>query len=192
LCATHLRQRLEREDRTTEERETLGKLIAGLDRAAKDMTALVRFAQPIVLRLQPRVDLRKIISDLVHDIGTRNTGGLPPIAIGTHFDNAELLGEFDPTALTQALSEITDDVRSMLKSKEAQIFLHVTREQNNDNFEARIEWQGANRIARKNSFNSSIAGGTVHSALGAKLIEAHGGRLQCDGETIRAWLPLNN
>jgi len=193
LYATYLRKRLERDDRTAEERETLAKLIAGLDRAAKDMSALVRYAQPVELRPQLRIDLRKIISDLVHQIGARETGGLPPMAIGTNFESAELFGEFDPMALTQALSEITDDVRSTLRTKEPpQLSIQVTREQNKENPEAVIEWRGAHRPARINSFHSSIGGGTVHSALGAKIIEAHGGRVQCDDGVIRAWLPLTN
>ena len=193
LYATYLRKRLEREDRTPEERETLAKLIVGLDRAAKDMTALVRYAQPIELRRQPRVNLEKIISDLVHDLGTRETGGLPPIAIGTSFEDTDLFGEFDPMALTQAINEITDDVRTAIKSKEPpQLSLHVTREQNAGNSEALIEWRGANRMARNTSFSSSITCGTVHSALGARIIEAHGGRVQCDADTVRVWLPLIN
>jgi nitrogen fixation/metabolism regulation signal transduction histidine kinase len=193
LYATYLRKRLEREDRTPEERETLAKLIVGLDRAAKDMSALVRYAQPVELRRQPRTDLEKIISDLVHDLGTRETGGLPPITIATHFDDAELFGEFDAIALTQAVNEITDDVRNSIKSKEPpQLSLYVRREQNAGNPEAVIEWRGANRIARNNSFNSSIACGTVHTALGAKIIEAHGGRIQCDADAVRVWLPLIN
>src|SRR5213596_2483014 len=62
LYATFLRKRLEREDQPVEERETLAKLIAGLDRAAKDLTALVRYARPLDLRVQPRSDLRRIVS----------------------------------------------------------------------------------------------------------------------------------
>ena len=50
LYATFLRKRLDREERSPEERETLVKLIAGLDRAAKDLTALVRFSQPVELK----------------------------------------------------------------------------------------------------------------------------------------------
>ena len=48
LYATFLRKRLERDDRAIEERETLEKLIAGLDRSARDMTAPVQYARPIV------------------------------------------------------------------------------------------------------------------------------------------------
>src|SRR6266403_135860 len=49
LYATFLRKRLEREERSPEERDTLAKLIAGLDRAARDMTVLVRYSQPVEL-----------------------------------------------------------------------------------------------------------------------------------------------
>src|SRR5207253_7327937 len=45
LYATFLRKRLERDDRLPDEQETLIKLIAGLDRAAREMTALVRYSQ---------------------------------------------------------------------------------------------------------------------------------------------------
>ena len=58
LYATFLRKRLERDDQAIEERETLLKLIAGLDRAAKEMTALVRYARPVDLRPRPSTDLR--------------------------------------------------------------------------------------------------------------------------------------
>ncbi len=193
LYATYLRKQLEREDRTTAERETVAKLIAGLDRAAKDTTALVRYARPVELRLQPRIDLRKIVSDFVRDVETRETGGLPPMTIGAHFDSAEMFGEFDPNALTQALREITDDVRNTFKSREPNQFsLHVRQEQNSGTTEAVIEWRGANLVARQNSFSGSIGCGTVHSALGAKIIEAQGGRAEWDGNVIRAWLPLTN
>src|SRR5947209_18074237 len=62
LYATFLRKRLDRDERTSEERETLVKLIAGLDRAARDMTALVRYSQPVVLHRQPHIDLRNLIA----------------------------------------------------------------------------------------------------------------------------------
>src|SRR5256885_16364768 len=65
LYATYLRKRLEREDQSIEERETLAKLIAGLDRAAKDLTALVRYARPLDLRMRPQTDLRRIVSNAI-------------------------------------------------------------------------------------------------------------------------------
>src|ERR1043166_1311656 len=63
LYATFLRKRLEQTDRAQEEQETLSKLIAGLDRAARDMTTLVRYAQPLEIRCQPHVDLKNLVMD---------------------------------------------------------------------------------------------------------------------------------
>src|SRR5438309_8966080 len=50
LYATFLRKRFESEDRPSEELEILAKLIDGLDRAAQEMTTLVRYSRPVVLR----------------------------------------------------------------------------------------------------------------------------------------------
>src|SRR2546427_12643611 len=71
LYATFLRKRLERDDQALEERETLAKLIAGLDRAATDMTALVRYSRPLELHRQ-KCDLRKTIGHAARVPGTRN------------------------------------------------------------------------------------------------------------------------
>ena len=73
LYATFLRKRLERDERSPEERETLAKLIAGLDRAARDMTALVRYSRPIELRRQARADLRNLISGAIREVASRNS-----------------------------------------------------------------------------------------------------------------------
>src|SRR5438270_13023940 len=61
LYATYLRKRLDREDRSPEERETVTKLIAGLDRAAAEMTVLVRYARPIELKRRANIDLRNLL-----------------------------------------------------------------------------------------------------------------------------------
>src|SRR5881398_2518724 len=60
LHATYLRKRLDRDDRSREERETIAKLIAGLDRAAAEITVLVRYAHPFDLKQRARVDLRNL------------------------------------------------------------------------------------------------------------------------------------
>src|SRR2546422_11349986 len=61
LYATFLRKRLDRDDRPADERETVIKLMAGLDRAANDLTAIVRYAKPAELRRQ-KIDLVKIMA----------------------------------------------------------------------------------------------------------------------------------
>ena len=187
LYATYLRKRLDREDRTPEERETIAKLIAGLDRAAKDMTALVRYAQPVELRKQSPVDLRKVVSAVVADVAARETGGLPPMTIGTEIEDQLLVGQFDSAMITQALAEITDDIRMANRSKEPGVLTIALRRQND---EALIEWKGAKPFTRQTSSQQTVGCGTVHTALGTKLIEAHGGRVTVEGNTVRAWLPL--
>src|SRR2546430_4701313 len=114
LYATFLRKRLECADQPIEERETLTKLIAGLDRAAKDLTALVRYARPLELRVQPHSDLRHIVSRVIADAAERDTGGLPRITIAAQIGDDAFYGDFDPVALNDAIKAITDDARAPL------------------------------------------------------------------------------
>jgi nitrogen fixation/metabolism regulation signal transduction histidine kinase len=192
LYATFLRKRLESADRSVEERETLAKLIAGLDRAAKDMTALLRYAQPLELHPQPRIDLRKIISSVVAEAAARDTGGLPRVTITADIENEPMVGDFDPAALTEAIKAVTDDVRAAVPAKEMNdVSLNARRVIGTGAPNVLIEWNGVRLNARNNPFRSSIGCGRVHTALAARIIEAHGGQLKCDNGTIRAWLPLS-
>jgi len=193
LYATFLRKRLERDDQATEERETLLKLIAGLDRAAKEMTALVRYARPMDLRPHPQVDLRSIIMSVIDEAAARGTGGLVPIRIASELAAEPLVGEFDPAALTEAFKAVTDDVRATVAAKQAdQLSLNARRDAHEQIDGATIEWRGGKLTARTRTFPTTSGCGTVHTALAAKIIEAHGGSLTCEGDLIRAWLPISN
>ena len=61
LYATFLRKRLEKTDGRTDELDTVAKLLAGLERAAADMTTLVRYGRPLALRRVPHVDLGRLL-----------------------------------------------------------------------------------------------------------------------------------
>src|SRR5829696_4029361 len=63
LYATFLRKRMEKTERPEDERETVAKLIQGLERAASDMTTLVRLGRPVELRRQPGVNLKQLLSE---------------------------------------------------------------------------------------------------------------------------------
>src|ERR1043165_1566488 len=67
LYATFLRKRMEKSERPSDEQETIAKLIAGLERAAGDMTTLVRLSLPLELRPQ-QADLAKILSGIGENI----------------------------------------------------------------------------------------------------------------------------
>jgi nitrogen fixation/metabolism regulation signal transduction histidine kinase len=191
LYATFLRKRLEREDQPPDERETLAKLIAGLDRAAKDLTALVRYARPLDLRPQPNVDLRRIISSVIADAAEHETGGLPKIKIATHIDGESFSGEFDSAALTAAIKAITDDVRSTIPAKAPQpVSISLSRAHETE--AATLEWRGANFSSRGGALMMTDNGGTIHFELARKIIEAHGGTVTCDKDVVRVLLPLTN
>jgi C4-dicarboxylate-specific signal transduction histidine kinase len=184
LYATFLRKRVEREDRSPEERETLMKLIAGLDRAARDMTALVRYSQPVELHRQPHIDLRNLISAAVKKVTERPGTNASLI----YQVDSPLLGEFDAQALSEALQSLTEEAVDSLSPREAtEIALHARRE----GAQAVIEWRGVKPGGRNHSLRSSASYGTVYTAQAARIIEAHDGRFECDATTIRAWLPLS-
>src|SRR5215216_5759907 len=64
LYATFLRKRMEKSQRPEDERETVAKLIQGLERAASDMTTLVRLGRPVELRRLPGVNLSNLLADV--------------------------------------------------------------------------------------------------------------------------------
>jgi len=189
LYATFLRKRLEREDRSTEERETLVKLIAGLDRAARDMTALVRYSQPLELHRQPHADLRELILRVIREVTARPGGN---VSLACEIEDSPLRGEFDPVALMEALQALTDEAVNSLPSRDTgEVTLHARREGNVEGAEVVIEWRGIKLAGRNHSLRSSESHGTVYTAQAARIIEAHGGRFECDTNTIRARLPLS-
>lgn len=188
LYATFLRKRLEPQNKSSEEQEIVGKLIAGLDNAAREMSALVRFARPLELRQSPQTDLRKIIMSVV-EVPNRDSGGLELPSIALHIEDAAMLGDFDGPLLVEAFNAITAEVRNSVSTKSGNtISFHVHREAE----QALCEWQGGKLKSRYQAINNSNGCGTIHTALAAKIIEAHGGRVQCEEHQIRAWLPLTN
>ena len=61
LYATFLRRRIEKGDRPGDEQETIVKLIGGLDRAAEDLSTIVRYGQPVELKKQSGVEVDKVL-----------------------------------------------------------------------------------------------------------------------------------
>ena len=188
LYATFLRKRLEREDQPVEERETLGKLIGGLDRAAKDLTALVRYARPLDLRIKPHTDLRRIIANVIADAAERETGGLPQTTIAAQIEGDAFYGDFDPVALNDAIKAITDGARATLSSKDPRTLSISMRAASN---EAVIEWRGGNFSARSGLLAGPNGCGSIYANLATKIIEAHGGTVAVDKDMIYVWLPLS-
>jgi len=190
LYATFLRKRLERDDQALEERETLAKLIAGLDRAARDMTALVRYSRPLELHRQ-KYDLRKIIAGVARVPETRNSGDLAPTDLRCEIEDGQFYGQFDPTALSEAFEAITQEVIGSIPKRDVnQVSLHVGLADTPDSSSVLVEWRGVGPVTRHQTFASVHDQATVYMALAAKIIEAHEGRIERDASAIRIWLPL--
>jgi signal transduction histidine kinase len=190
LYATFLRKRLEREDQPQDQRETLAKLITGLDRAASDLTALVRLARPLELRRQPRVDIKRIAENVIADAAEHETGGLPKVIIAHDFADesfpGEFNGEFDPAVLAEAIKTITNELRAVSARDPGQLLMTLRRDESN---QAVIEWRGG-RVNRNASLSTD--NGTIHSQLATKMFQAHGGDMVSDHDVIRVTLPLSN
>src|SRR5919106_699122 len=142
LYATFLRKRLERDEHSQDERETIAKLVAGLDRAARDLTALVRYAQPLDLRQQPGVDLRSVIHAAATDPAQRVTGALSGSLLGDISDGP-LVGVFDPHTLAEAFSALAREAfAGRSATGESTVTLHAERRTSEGAAKAIIEWRG--------------------------------------------------
>jgi nitrogen fixation/metabolism regulation signal transduction histidine kinase len=181
LYATYLRKRLDRDENAITERETIEKLVAGLDHAAKEMAALVRYAQPLDLRRQPKSDLRAIAHSAVHDPVYRVSG--PLVAASDPPDNERLTGAFDPHALAEALSALTREALAR-RAGDSMVTLKLERLSSQRLPMALVEWTG---LAKQTS--ASAPG--IHAAFAKRIIEAHGGVVSFENEAIKVKLPLS-
>jgi signal transduction histidine kinase len=175
LYATFLRKRMEKGERPADELETMAKLIQGLERAASDMTLLVRYGRPVELKRQPGTDLARLLSETAD--GLRFTAAAGPFE-----------GEFDPTLLTEALKNITNGGRPD-GAGPAEVSLR--REEANGRAAAVIEWRGLPEADGDGDIFQSFNGGPgLRLALAARIIREHGGETTHEGGTLRARLPL--
>jgi hypothetical protein len=192
LYATFLRKRFERDDRATEERETLAKLIGGLDRSAREMTALVNYSRPVELQRQPHTDLRRIIPGAARVAVSRTTGDLERADVAYQIEEGAFFGEFDSSALAEAFDSMSEHAISSVPQRDINLLsLHVSRTNNAGPPRALVEWRGVQAANHNPSTTSFNGHATVHMALAAKTIEAHGGQIEYAASAIRAWLPLS-
>jgi signal transduction histidine kinase len=178
LYATFLRKRMEKADRPQDEQETVAKLIAGLERAASDMTTLVRMGRPMELRRQPQTDLVKILK------GVEETEGVRVVA-----EAQELAGDFDVATITEAFKTITTNALALGPADDG-AGLTIRLAPGADGQSATIEWRGVKTMNGDDPFHSFAGSEGIRMSLAAKIIEAHGGATGFDAHTLRAELPL--
>ncbi|HEX8748369.1 MAG TPA: hypothetical protein VF717_14430 [Pyrinomonadaceae bacterium] len=179
LYATFLRKRMEKAQRPEDERETVEKLIQGLERAALDMTTLVRLGRPVELRRQPSVNLSPLLAEASN--GTGVYGG----------DDESFRGEFDAAALSEAFKAIHTGAQSLSPNKdEAQpLEVFIKRVESEAMPQALIEWRGLKTAT--DPFHTYAGSDALRMSLAAKIIEAHGGEARYEANTLSVRLPIN-
>ena len=180
LYATFLRRRIEKNERPGDEQETIGKLINGLDRAAEDLSTIVKYGQPVELKQQPGVEVDKILRAVCasfNETGSHIVLDLQPVQ-----------GNLDLFKLTDALKWLcTGAIKLKQNQDEAGEILVTTKSP--DDRHAVIEWSGLRALDR-DPFRSFSGSDEIRLALAAKIIEAHGGSAKfIDGKFV-VELPL--
>jgi signal transduction histidine kinase len=184
LYATFLRKRMAKGDRPADEKETVAKLIDGLERATTDMAVLLRFSQPIELNRRPNVNLIKMATDASRVNGEGSVRLSPK--------TASLEGDFDPALIDEAIRAITESALNMRrKNSTAPLELRLMREDSGSGQEAVIEWRGL-QSPTTDPFRSFAGSKGLKMALAAKIIEAHNGRASYSGDAIQMHLPLKS
>jgi signal transduction histidine kinase len=181
LYATFLRKRMEKSQRPEDERETVAKLIQGLERAASDMTTLVRLGRPVELRRLPGVNLSNLLADL--------SNGEEAFLKGDGKTEA-LEGEFDAAALKEAFKAIHAGARSLASRgvEEEPLEVSIERDESGSMSQALIEWRGLKTST--NPLHSYAGSDALRMSLAAKIIEAHGGEARYEGNTLSVRLPV--
>jgi hypothetical protein len=176
LYATFLRKRMEKSARPDDEQETIAKLIAGLERAAGDMTTLVRLSRPLELR-QQQADLAKILSGI---------GAGEGVCVEVEVNNLD--SEFDVATMTEALRTITSSALGLRAPDNSEgIYIHL---QPGEKQQALIEWRGLKINNGDDPFHSFAGSEGIRMSLAAKVIEAHGGEVGHHTNALWARLPL--
>ena len=179
LYATFLRKRMEKAGRPADEQETLAKLISGLERAAADMTVLVRYGRALELRRQPGTDLARLLQESADGASVETDGG-------------PFEGDFDPVLLAEALKNITAGALGE-SGASSEVGGAIRVRLSGDGAGALVEWHGAAGDADadgEDPFRSLAGAAGLRMALAAKIVRAHGGEVSREGGRIRARLPL--
>jgi light-regulated signal transduction histidine kinase (bacteriophytochrome) len=184
LYATFLRRRLEKSERPEDEQQTIVKLIAGLDRAANDLSTIVQYGREIDLKKQPGFDIQKVMRSICSQLNDTVT----PVVCES--DPDPLFGEVDPTRLADAFNWISIvAIKYRLNGDSSGLLTVSVKRDETQPSQAKIEWSGLAPLDH-DPFKSFAGSDEIRMSLAAKIIEAHGGSAQYQDNRIRVTLPL--
>lgn len=182
LYATFLRRRIEKGERPGDEQETIGKLINGLDRAAEDLSTIVKYGQPVELKKQPGVEVDKVLRAVCASF---NEGGSQVVWDSS---SSSVQGNLDLFKLTDAFKWLCAGAMKLRPNQEEAGEIFVTTKSSDG--QAVIEWSGLRDLER-DPFRSFAGSDEIKLALAAKIIEAHGGSAKFMDRKFVVELPLS-
>jgi len=183
LYATFLRRRLEKSERPEDEQDTIVKLIAGLDRAASDLSTIVEYGRQIELKKQPGFEVQKVLRTVCSSLD----GPAADIVMDPSSDSVQ--ADLDPLKLTDAFKWISAAAIKNRRTGEEARPVTVKVSTTNDR-QATIEWSGLQKIDH-DPFRSFVGSEEIRLALAAKIIEAHGGSAKLADDRFVVQLPLS-
>jgi signal transduction histidine kinase len=181
LYATFLRRRIEKNERPSDEQETIAKLINGLDRTAEDLSTIVRYGQPVELKKQAGVEVDKVLRAVCASL---NEGG-STIVLKNGSDGIQ--GNLDLFKLTDAFRWLCYGALKHRQNENGAGELSVSAGIDGD--QATIEWSGLRQLDH-DPFRSFAGSDEIKLALAAKIIEAHGGSAKFMDRKFVVVIPL--
>lgn len=181
LYATFLRRRIEKTERPGDEQETIGKLINGLDRAADDLSTIVRYGQPIELKKQAGVEVDKVLRAVCASL---SEGGS---SIAWKDGSDGIQGNLDLFKLTDAFKWLCNGALKLRQNDDEAAQVTVSASADAD--QAVIEWSGVRELDH-DPFRSFAGSDEIKLALAAKIIEAHGGSAKFVDKKFVVIIPL--
>ncbi len=197
LYATFLRKRLEKGERPADELATINKLIAGLDRTARDVSMIVEYGRPLDLKKQTGTNLERIMHEVAAALNAENLSNRPPVTGGLDgeivvtAESAPLAGEFDPTLTADALKWISLSAMKMLigNGNAGSLAVHLRSEAVESGRNGVIEWRLFD-CGDHDPFHSFAGSNEIRLSLAARVIEAHGGSAKREQDRLCVRLPL--
>lgn len=196
LYATFLRKRMEKGERPADELETINKLIAGLDRTARDVSMIVEYGRPLELKKQAGTDLEKLSRDVAASLNAENLSNRPPVTGGLSGSvvvdtekGGSLVGEFDRALLTEALRWISLCAIKMSANKADSLAIRLKVDVIESRRDGVIEWSVYDS-SDHDPFHSFAGSNEIRLSLAARIIEAHGGSATRQDGVLSVRLPL--
>jgi signal transduction histidine kinase len=176
LYATFLRRRIEKSERPGDEQETVGKLINGLNRAAEDLSLIVRYGQPVELKKQAGVDVNKLLQGACGEVVVESSSEV-------------IQGNFDHFKLGDAFKYLCAGAIKHKRIEDGAGQVTVNARPANAG-QVLIEWSGLRQLDH-DPFRSFAGSEEIKLALAARIIEAHGGTAKFIDRKFAVELPLS-